>query len=85
MKLSLDAWSIAGFSLVAVGGLLLFFGRNLGVQNALGLWVVIAGVATNWGRDGYSNRGSAEERWHRKVMFWLAIAVLAINILIAKA
>lgn len=85
MRISFDAWSIFGLALVFVGALLLFRGQAFGLPNALGLWVVIAGTATAWGRDGYGNHGSTGGRWFSKAMFWLAIAVLAINIFAAVA
>ncbi len=83
MRLSLDAWSIAAIALIATGGFLLFYGEALGLKGSLGVWAIIAGVATTWGRDGYSNQGSLDSRKLSMVMFWLAIAVLAINLFVA--
>jgi len=84
MMIQRDLWSFFAYSLIATAALIFIYKPFPTWSGIMGLNLVILGVATTWGRDGYSSDKPASEKSIQKAKFWVAVfANLGVLLVIA--
>lgn len=80
MKLSMDAWSVARATLL-LGAVVIFLIDSQKIPNGVGWLALLSSFVIGWAQAGYSARSTSSDRTTSRVLFWLAIACMGLQLL----
>jgi len=85
MKISLDFWSATGLVLLASGAAALLLGKSYGLFNLVGVNLILASLAIDWGRSAYGPTLPPSEKAIAKVKFWATLGIAMIVVAVTAS